>query len=516
MPSYSGKQVVYQVNTWVWVTDLTRTYGRPIDLGSIPDSALDQLARPGVDAIWLMGIWQRSPFGRRNAQRYKQQYRAALPDLTDDDIIGSAYAIYDYRVDDGLGGRSALAALRTRLAARGLRLILDYVPNHLAADHDWTITHPEWLIQGRPGDLETRKSDFFKAATLSGDRIFAHGKDPNFPGWEDTVQVNAFHPELRAEVVRTLLDIAAQCDGVRCDMAMLMFNDIFASTWYGYLTHKPGTEFWREVIPNVKAQHPDFLFIAEVYWDKEYETIQQGFDYAYDKTFYDRIVRGEVAQIRQHLLAAMDYQRHMIRFIENHDEPRAYSTLGPKRSFPAATLITTLPGATLLHEGQLSGRTVKLPVQIKRWPDEPLHPGLELYYQRLLREVRHPLYHEGNFFLFHVNSSGGGDPSHHNLLAYGWYIHGQGFRLIVVNLTGQRSFGRIRLDAWRWLDGMTWRLYDVTDGAEYTRHGGELTQDGLFIDLEPYESHVFRFARSGEPITTAELSAAHPAASTPR
>ena len=67
------------------------------------------------------------------------------------------------------------------------------------------------------------------------------------------------------------------------------------------------------------------MFVAEVYWDKEYDILQQGFDYAYDKTLYDRIMAGDVQKIRQHLVAALDYQQHMLRFIENHDEPRAYS-----------------------------------------------------------------------------------------------------------------------------------------------------------------------------------------------
>ncbi|MFN8530048.1 MAG: alpha-amylase family glycosyl hydrolase [Anaerolineae bacterium] len=506
--SSSGKCIVYQINTWVWLNTLTRQFGRPIDLSNVPDSILDELARPGINMVWLMGIWQRSPFGRRNALKYKHEYRHVLPDLTDDDVIGSAYAVYDYRVDDHLGGRAALAALRQRLAQRGLKLMLDFVPNHVAADHRWTIEHPNWLIYGSAQDYAARPNDFFRAATLEGERYLAHGKDPNFPGWSDTVQINAFHPELRHETIRILSDIAEQCDGVRCDMAMLMFTDIFTSTWRGLAGERPTSEYWREVIPAVRASHPGFLFVAEVYWEKEFEIIQQGFDYAYDKRFYDRIIAGDVTQIRAHLLAHIDYQRHMMRFIENHDEPRAYHELGARRSVPAATLICTLPGATLLHDGQLTGRTKKLPVQIKRQPDEAVHHDLEAYYTRLLRETQHPVYHEGSFFLFHVISAGAGDFSHNNLLAYGWYIPGDGFRLIVVNLTGQRSFGRIKLDVWSWLDGQTWRLYDVTDGEEYSRHGGEMTRDGLFIDLEPYESHVFRFGHVGEPITTQELSSA--------
>jgi hypothetical protein len=502
MSSYSGKIVVYQVNTWVWLDTLTRQHAKTITLANVPDSALDELVRPGVDIIWLMGVWQRSPFGRQNALKYKHEYRPVLPDLTDDDVIGSAYAIYDYRVDDRIGKREGLEKLRRRLRERGLGLMLDFVPNHVAADHRWTRENPDYIVQGRPEDLKNRPSDFYKADTILGDRVLAHGKDPYFPGWSDTAQLNVFNPALRLEMVATLRDIAAQCDGVRCDMAMLLFNEIFSHTWRGHVGEKTAEEFWREIIPQIKAEHPNFLFVAEVYWNREYEILLQGFDYAYDKLFYDRVIAGDVTQLRSHLLASIDYQRRLMRFIENHDEQRASAALGHKRTFAAATLICTIPGAALLHEGQLVGRTKKLPVQIKRQPDEPAQKDLEGYYLKLLQEIRDPIYHNGKFYLFHVHSSGGEDRTHNNLLAYGWHEPGKDYRLIVVNLTPTRSYGRINLGVWGWLANHTWRLYDVTDDAEYTRHGGELTSEGLFIDLDPFESHVFRFVRAEQPDPT--------------
>ncbi len=497
MAEHSGKTIVYQVNTWVWLDTLSRKLGKSITLENIPDAALDELARPGVDYIWFMGVWQRSPYGQQTALKYKHEYRSVLPDLTDDDVIGSAYAVYDYQVDARIGGRAGLAKARQQLAKRGLKLMLDFVPNHVAADHAWTKDRPELLITGSADDIVRRPTDFFHVRTARGDRIIAHGKDPHFAGWIDTAQVNAFSPELRRAHTEILLDIATQCDGVRCDMAMLMFNSIFSNTWRGYVGLPPVVDYWREIIPHIKAKHPTFIFTAEVYWNLEYEILQQGFDFAYDKLFYDRVVSGDVNLLRAHLLASIEYQRKLMRFIENHDEPRAYATLGHQRSFPAATLICTLPGAALIHDGQLIGRTKKLPVQIKRQPDEPEHKDLEAYYLKLLAETKDPIYRYGNFYLFHVQSSGGGDTTHHNLLAYGWHEPGKDYRLIVVNLTPHRSFGRINLGVWSWLTDHHWRLYDVTDGAEYKRHGGELTRDGLFIDLEPYESHVFRFVEAG-------------------
>ncbi|MDX2136594.1 MAG: alpha-amylase family glycosyl hydrolase [Chloroflexota bacterium] len=496
MASWRNKPFIYQINTRVWLTTLSETYGYTITLDNIPDEVLDDVSKPGIDIIWFMGIWQRGEKGRANALKYKHEYRGALPDITDADVIGSAYAIADYRVEDSIGGRAALARLRERLRQRGVKIMLDYVPNHVGLDHEWA-KQPEFVITGTKDQQKARPDVFFKAKRFDGkDWIIAHGRDPYFPGWEDTVQLNVFHPTVRQAVVFTLLDIASQCDGVRCDMAMLMMNDIFAGTWAGCnIGPRPQRDYWQEIVPQVRAQYPDFMFIAEVYWDKEYDIIQQGFDYAYDKTLYDRIGSGDVQKLRQHLLADIDYQKHLIRFIENHDEHRAFAHLGEERSLPAATLICTLPGAVLLHDGQFLGRTVKLPVQIGRQPDEELHPELEEYYRRLLWETLDPSYERGQFYLFEVWQTSPEDHSNRNLLAYGWRdAVSKRYRLIVVNLTGEHSYGRINLGYWSELARQKrWKLFDVTDGVEYVRHGGELTHEGLFIYLEPYESHIFRF-----------------------
>jgi hypothetical protein len=494
MRSFPDKLFVYEINTWVWLSELSKKHERKVTLDNLPDEAIDTIAMPGLDVIWLMGVWKRSPFGRENALKYKHEYQPALPDMTDDDVIGSAYAISDYEVDERIGGRSGLASFRERLKQRGLRLLLDYVPNHVACDHPWVHDHPAFIVMGNPEDVKKRPSDFFATKDKDGkDVVLAHGRDPLFPGWSDTAQLNAFNPELRKAVVEVLLDIASQCDGVRCDMAMLLFNDIFAGTWNGYIGPKPEKDYWEEIIPQVREKHSEFLFVAEVYWDKEHEILQQGFDFAYDKVLYDRIMENDVQKLRQHLVASIEFQQQMMRFIENHDEPRAYDKLGHDRSFPAATLICTLPGGCLLHDGQLTGRIVKLPVQIARAPQEEEHKDLEEYYLKLLKETRDPIYQHGDFYLFEVSPSSPDNISHFNMLAYGWREPEKDYRLMVVNLTEYRSQGRVSLHPWDWIAGKTCRLFNVLDGAEYTRHGGEMTNEGLFIDLDPYESHVFRF-----------------------
>lgn len=493
MPDSTRKPVLYEINTAVWLNGLSASLGRPVTLGDVPDDVLDALAVPGISMIWLMGIWERSEFSRQHALRYKHEYLAALPDMTDADVIGSAYSIRAYEVAAAFGGRAGLASFRQRLQARGLKLMLDYVPNHVGPDHAWA-DEPGFAVRGKPADAAQRPSDFFLHRARTGRRvILAHGRDPYFPGWADTVQLNAFNPALRAEIIRTLLDIASQCDGVRCDMAMLFLNEIFAHTWAGYVKQKPRQEFWAEVIPAIRAKYPDFMFLAEVYWGKEADLLALGFDSVYDKVFYDRLESGDVPKLISHLHAPIAYQQRVMRFIENHDEPRAYATFGPQRSYPAATVLLTLPGGVLLHDGQFTSRRAKLPVQITRAPNEPASAPLRDYYLRLLQETTDPVYQQGDFTLFNIQSGSASEVTHASLLAYGWHLQDDGYRLIVVNLGGQHAYGCVDLTPWMTIENRSWRLFDVIDGAEYLRRGEDLSNDGLYVSLEAFESHVFRF-----------------------
>ena len=316
-----------------------------------------------------MGVWERSPAGIAIANRNPgllSDFRRALPDFQPEDNVGSPYCVRQYTVDEHLGGRDGLAVAREELAGRGLKLILDFVPNHVAPDHPWAIDHPEYLVQGNAEDAANDPASFVSV----GRNVFACGRDPYFPAWPDVLQLNAFQPGLRQAMVETLADIAEQCDGVRCDMAMLMLNSVFERTWGARAGARPESDYWSTIIPAVKARHPGFIFMAEAYWDLEWELQQQGFDFCYDKRLYDRLEKGDAESVRLHLTADAAYQRRLVRFVENHDEPRAAAAFPAKRLRAAAVAALTLPGARLLHEGQFEGRRVRLPVFLRRRPDE--------------------------------------------------------------------------------------------------------------------------------------------------
>lgn len=484
---------IYEIHTYAWLNGLGARYGRTVTLGSVPDAELDAIAELGADAVWLMGVWERSPAGRRVALEHaglREDYTRALPGWGPEDVVGSPYAIRRYSVEPRLGTRGELASIRRRLAARGMKLILDFVPNHVALDHPWVASDPGCFLRGTEEDLERSPGAFFRGPGGSG--VLAHGRDPYFPPWTDTAQLDAFSPALRERAAETLVDIASQCDGVRCDMAMLMTSGVFARTWGGAAGAAPEEEYWRAVLRRVKREHPGFIVLAEVYWDMEWEMMQQGFDYAYDKRLYDRMRSGSAEAIAGHLRADMGYQGRLVRFIENHDEPRAVTELGGERGRAAAVLSTTLPGAKLVHEGQEVGHRVKLPVQLGRRPAEEGDAGLRALHRTLLGEVAQEVYRGGVFRLREVGAASRGSAEHRGLIAYTYRL-GSERRLVVVCWSGAGGQGRIALPDMD-LGGRTWRLRDAMNGAEYERSGDEMATIGLHVVLGPWSAHVFSLA----------------------
>ena len=440
-----------------------------------------------------MGVWERSPAGIDVSMQNPgllTDFHRALPDFVAADNVGSPYCVRNYVVDPHLGGPEGLAVARKELAQRGLRLMLDFVPNHVAPDHPWVTDHPDYFLKGNYEDSVREPAAFLPAG---GDVFFACGKDPFFPAWPDVLQLNAFNPGLRAAIMETVSSIADQCDGVRCDMAMLVMNDIFQRTWGDRAGSRPAGEFWPEVIGAVRASHPGFLFMAEAYWDLEWELQQQGFDFCYDKKLYDRLEHGPAENVRLHLCADLAYQERLVRFIENHDEPRAAAIFSPEKARAAAVLATTLPGAVLLHEGQFEGRKVRLPVFLARRPDEPPDAEVRAFYATLLGAIEKEGLRNGEWRL--CDREGWADnQSCLNIVAWSWKQE-NARHLVVVNLSDQRSQGKIRLP-WSELAGCSWSLADLLDGTVLTRDGSDLRENGLYVDLEPWRFHLCALRRN--------------------
>ncbi|HME24536.1 MAG TPA: alpha-amylase family glycosyl hydrolase, partial [Acetobacteraceae bacterium] len=362
---------LFQINTRVWLRRLSREAGRQITLADIDDATVDGFAEQGFDWIWLLSVWQTGAAGRavsRGNPQWRREFEATLPDLTEDDICGSGFAITAYTVSDTLGNPAGLAQFRAKLARRGIRLMLDFVPNHTAPDHPWVKVHPDYYVAGDEAAISSAPQNYLRVATDRGEKTLAYGRDPNYPGWPDTLQLKYANPELRAARIDELVAIAGMCDGVRCDMAMLLLPEVFQRTWG--IAPPP---FWPKATTAVREKFPNFIFMAEVYWDLEWTLQQQGFDYCYDKRLYDRLKEGGVGPIRDHLRAGLDYQDQLARFLENHDEPRAAAEF-PWPQHQAAAVVSFLsPGLRFFHQGQFEGARLS-PTASLILLDQPLTP----------------------------------------------------------------------------------------------------------------------------------------------
>ena len=504
MRAWPKYPTIYEINTWVWLSDLSVKYGNPVDLNSVRAQDWDAIAAYGFDAVWLMGVWERSPAGIAIANRNENllnDFRRALPDFRLKDNVGSPYCVRRYVVDEHLGGPKGLAVARQELAKRKMNLILDFVPNHVAPDHPWIKEQPEYFVRGNIDDATKDPASWVE---VEG-HVCARGRDPYFPAWPDVLQLNAFQPGLRQAVTETLLSIEDQCDGIRCDMAMLLLNSIFERTWGQRVGQPPATEYWGDVISAVKKEHPGFLFIAEAYWGLEWELQQHGFDFCYDKTLYDRLEQGNAESVRLHLCADPAYQRKILRFIENHDEPRAAATFSPAKERAAAVTIATLMGARLFHEGQFEGRKVKLPVFLGRRPVEPVNQGLLGFYEKLMAAINSPVFRDGQWTL--CDRSGWPDnASFQNLVAWAW-LRGDDRYLIVVNLSDTTVQGRVHIP-WEDVGGEAWRLKDSISGTTYERDGTEMHGAGLYVELGPWNYSFFQLKEEVERRETVSISSA--------
>ena len=479
---------LYQINTRVWLTGLSRNLGRAATLDDVPDEELDRVAAFGVDWVWLLSVWRTGPaaqaISRRNPE-WRREFELTLPDLREDDIRGSGFAITGYTVHPALGGDEGLARLRGRLRQRGLRLMLDFVPNHTAPDHPWVQDHPEYYVSGSWTLLEQQPFNY-TAVTVRGEpRVLAFGRDPYFTGWPDTLQLDYSSAHTQQAMTRELECIATRCDGVRCDMAMLVLPDVFERTWG---RHAP--LFWSEAIPRIRAKEPAFCFMAEVYWDREWEMLQQGFDYAYDKRLYDRLHEGDARPVRAHLTAPLDYQDRLARFLENHDEPRAAAVFDGATHQAAAVVTFLSPGLRFFHQGQFEGRTRRISPHLVRAPQEPADSSLQEFYDQMLNVLRHPVVRDGCWQLLACLPAWDGNWTADCFVASLWTGENDARRLVVVNFAGNQSQCYVRLP----LDGVGGNLVQFADrmgAAVYERERSDLEARGLYLDLPAWGYHVF-------------------------
>jgi glycosidase len=425
----------------------------------------------------------------RANREWRKEFEETLPDLREEDIAGSGFAITGYTVHPNLGGDAALARLRERLRARGLRLMLGFVPNHTGLDHPWVEDHPEYYVAGTERDLARAPQNYTWVKRTRGDLLLAHGRDPYFAGWPDTLQLDYGNPATQEAMIAELLKIAGQCDGVRCDMAMLVLPDVFERTW-----GRRAPLFWPRATQRVRERVPGFCFMAEVYWDLEWTMLQQGFDYAYDKRLYDRLRDHHARPVREHFRAGLDYQDKLARFLENHDEPRAAATFPPGVHEAAAVITFLSPGLRFFHQGQFEGRRKRISPHLVRGPIEPLDRRLEQFYDRLLAVSRQPVVRDGQWQLLECTPAWEGNWTYDCFVAFAWQGPGGERLLVVVNYAPTQSQCYVRLPFVDLGNGQ-WRLQDQIGTARYDRDGNDLQSRGLYLDVPSWHCHAFSLTK---------------------
>lgn len=485
-----------EINTRLFLDSMRKKYNQPeMTLSLIPDEEWMKIKHLGFDIVWLMGVWESSSVSERLAQDEEFLREFVKKHNLDISNIGSSvYSVKSYKLDPSFGFDWELKSLKEKLNSFGLKLFLDFVSNHMAIDSDISNDCIDCFVLGTRQDYENNR-ELFCEKIIDGKAYYvAHGKDPNFPAWKDTIQLNYFNPKTREMMINELLKISDMCDGVRCDMVMLLLNDVHESLW-GWLNYrngykKPEREFWYEAISRVKEINPQFVFLAEVYWGLEWKMQQLGFDYTYDKVFYDRLKNMGPEEVRGHLRAEKLYQKKSVRFIDNHDEePSIVSFNNKRKALAAAVMVSTVRGLRFYNDMQLKGVSIKIPVQIKSIDLERYRDiEVEKFYEKLLKIADHPAFHGGEWELCEVLPVDEKDRSFRNIIAYKW-MQMRTIKIIVINYSNEVSSGKIMVSLKSKNDVVT--LYEEFSERFFSYSSSDVS-DGLIVrNLEPYSFFIF-------------------------
>jgi hypothetical protein len=489
----NNNPAIYEINTRVWIKRFD-TPTRKAKLRDVPFDYWKQLAGLGIEYVWLMGIWQTCD---SIIDKYcfeedlKKNYSKALRDWKHDDVGSSPYSIDNYTVNKLFGDTTDLLNVKHDLNKIGLKLVLDFIPNHFSAGSSLISTNPEIFLRVSGETFRNEPHTFFQPR-LDKAEYFAHGRDPFFPAWQDTIQINICSKEAREYLITILLELSSLCDGVRCDMAMLALNNVFKNTWAGVLSapclENFRTEFWSDAIFAVKSKRSDFQFLAEAYWDLEWQLQQLGFDFTYDKKLTDRLKHSYAREIIDHLKADSSYQKKSIRFLENHDEERILNVMGKEKSKAAAIVISTIQGMRFYYDGQFEGRKIKLPVQLVREVEENESAELKSFYDKLLKICSHQIFKEGKWKLLNTIPSWENNFTYLNMLVWEWRLRDER-RIVFINYSDFLSTCRAKIDVAGYHEELVFT--DLLHGVNYNRSAEEIHSSGLYVELKPWHAHIF-------------------------
>lgn len=485
---------LYEISARPWLYNLTQKYQKPIvRLLDVPDSEWKDIKGWGFDMIFVMGVWQLGNYGLnfdRTNPDLLAHYPQVLPGCTTADIIGSPYAVTNYTCNAPLGTDSDILALKQKLNALGLLLMLDYVPNHTAVDSSWAISNIEYYVRAPKGTGPPYPSDQYYSAGI------AYGSAGYGGAWQDTLQINIWNPETRKVRTAEVMHVASLADGIRCDMAYLLLNSVFSQTWGAQLQSwgwaQPSTEWWSDTISVVKSKYPNVTFLAEVYSPYEGQLQSLGFDYTYDKVLRDKLGGGDLTDIRNWIASLTpQYITQSAHYISNHDEQRGPTYFGSWwRSNAAAALLYTLPGLRYYWMWDMEGFSSQVDIHLRREKSEVSVPDVESFYRSLLSITTQPVFRLGTW----VNLNIGGSDSSWRLIGYRW-SYGAERRLCVINFSDTEGWANVVLaDAQPGPNNNdTIPVTELLTNQVYYRSAASLRSTGLVVGVNSWYAQIFKY-----------------------
>lgn len=419
--------ILLEISTRPFLQILSEKYSRPINkIIDIPESVFDEWKQMGFEWIWMMGIWELGQYGLnldRTSPKKKSDYDKLLPDWTSDDVIGSPYSIVSYTINPELGKEEDIAWLRKQLNQRGMKLMLDFVPNHTAIDsieltkekkRDFYIHFPDNMSLSEAHMTEEQFNQKYGPNKIAYGCASTNWKPLNeteaetvnlsLKPWIDVAQLNYMNPELRKSRIEILLKIASQSDGIRCDVADIIFNRFFWKKWQfelentGYKLLK--TEFWEDAISQVKSKFNNCVFLAEANYDYNESFKKCGFDYVYERLIIREIEKKDSVNLSQikKVINDPDVGRYA-HTIENHDEKRSIETCSnnPLKEHSAAVLSLTLPGIHFVNQDQWCGYKREIGVQLRRAVKEKPNEEFVTFYRKLFDILKLDVLKNGKF-----------------------------------------------------------------------------------------------------------------------
>jgi len=486
---FPSGQSVYEISARPWLYALSQKYGRNISrLSDVPTEELKNISAQGFDYLWLMGVWHLGPYGlnydRTNAGLL-QHYKEVLPDYTSADIIGSPYAVTNYTLNPELGSIDDLVAFRKKLQSLGLKLMLDFVPNHTAVDCPWTSNNPNYYVRAPNGSTPDPNTYLPNG--------IAYGSA--YPGgaWMDTAQLNYWNPDTQAARLQELLTVASYSDAVRCDMAYLLLNDLIEQNWGSQLEAwdwtRPSSEWWTAAITTVKSKYPNYIFLGEVYSPYQSNLQSLGFDYTYDKQLLDKLGGGDIGDISSWITSnSLYFTTHSAHYLSNHDEERAAQYFGSWYRADAAALIAfTLPGLRFYWMWQFEGYTSQLDIHLRREESQASVADVQKFYATLLPILNADVFKKGNWSWLSVENDNG------QLIAYSWEYQDDK-RLCVLNFNGNNAGGVIVVPNAQARNGNdTIPVTDLLTGTVYYRSASAMRTTGLNVLINEWYGQLFEY-----------------------